>query len=615
MAKGSLSIGKIAVWTLLGLLVVGLIGFGPSTLSGNLRTLGKVGDKYVDIEQYARLLQQEIQATQAQLGSPVTFARARELGIDQRVLATLVRQRALDHEAGQMGLSVGDSRVRDEVLSIPNFQGINGEFDREAYSYALDRLGMTETEFEDQLREDNARIILQRAVAAGTTMPQTYADTLAAFALETRNFTWTRLAEDALETPVATPSESDLQTFYDANIDRYQLPETKRLTVVSLLPEDLVDEVEIDTDALRTEYEARAEIYDQPERRLVERLAFLDDAAATAAAGRITDGSATFEDLVEERGLTLPDVDLGDVTEATLGDAGAPIFGADVGTVVGPYPSDLGPALFRVNGVLPAQFTAFEEAEAELRGEMAMDRARRLVEAQAQDLDDLLAGGTTLEQLADESNLTIAQVDWYEGQSDGIAAYAGFRQAANAVAEGDFPQVEVLSEGGVFALRLDETLPARPAPLADVQGDVETDWRDAQVRDALTAQAEPLIAELAAGKDFAELGMQATAETELQRTAFVEETPPDFMTTVFGMQPGDVRQVGGGAVVTIVRLDEINAASENDEARALARQLTAQISQSLAQDLFGIYTVDTLNRAGPQIDQRAVDAVHANFQY
>ena len=37
------------------------------------------------------------------------------------------------------------------------------------------------------------------------------------------------------------------------------------------------------------------------------------------------------------------------------------------------------------------------------------------------------------------------------------------------------------------------------------------------------------------------------------------------------------------------------------------------MNQTLAQDLFNIYADDVLRRAGPQVDQRALQAVHVNF--
>ena len=58
-AKGN-SLTKTAVWVLMGLLILGLGGFGAVNLSGNIRTVGKVGDKEISVDNYARELQQQI---------------------------------------------------------------------------------------------------------------------------------------------------------------------------------------------------------------------------------------------------------------------------------------------------------------------------------------------------------------------------------------------------------------------------------------------------------------------------------------------------------------------------------------------------------------------------
>ncbi|MCP3878103.1 MAG: peptidyl-prolyl cis-trans isomerase, partial [Sulfitobacter sp.] len=179
-------------------------------------------------------------------------------------------------------------------------------------------------------------------------------------------------------------------------------------------------------------------------------------AADQAAAALEVDGN-TFEGLVADRGLSLSDVDLGDLSQQQLGAAGDDVFAAEVGDIVGPLPSNLGPALFRVNGVLPSLNTTFEEARPTLVQDLAADRAARLVEVRAQDLDDQLAGGATLEQIAEESKMTLSTIEWTQDSSESIAAYAGFREAATRLTEGDFPQIQQLDDGSVFAMRLDGT--------------------------------------------------------------------------------------------------------------------------------------------------------------
>ena len=346
MGKGKLS--KTFIWILMGLLFIGLAGFGATSLTGTARSVATVGDKEVSTEAYLRALRSEINAYSAQVGRAVSISEAQSLGLDRQVLAQLITARGLDNEAARIDLSVGDAVVAQQLLEVPAFQGPDGSFDREAYSFALRNQNLSESEFEEQLRDDTARTILQSALIAGNTLPDTYIDTLLSYTGETRDFTWARLTGSDLQTGLPEPSESDLQAYYEDNIDRYTLPEQRDITYAWITPEMIIDTVEVDEDALRAAYEDRSDQFNLPERRLVERLVFSTREAAQSALDRLQDG-LSFEALVEERGLEMADVDMGDVTRDTLDDAAEGVFAAETGEVVGPLPSNLGPALYRVN--------------------------------------------------------------------------------------------------------------------------------------------------------------------------------------------------------------------------------------------------------------------------
>lgn len=613
MAKGN-SITKTAVWILMGLLILGLGGFGAVNLSGNIRTIGTVGEKSIPVDLYARQLQQEIRAIESQTGEALGFQRAQEIGLDRAVLQRIVRQRALDNEAEQLGLSIGDETLREQILQIQAFQGLDGKFDREGYRFALQQSGLNETEFENSLREESARTLLQAAIVGGVEMPRVYARTLVDYVGEQRSFTWTLLDAEDLAEPLPQPSDEELRAYYEENQDAFMLPVTKQITYALLSPDALLEEVEVPEEELRAEYEAREAQFNQPERRLVERLVFADQDAADRATAALEVSGTTFEQLVEERGLQLADVDLGDVSLQDLAAAGEPVFAAEAGDVVGPITTPLGPALFRVNGVLPAQNTSFEDAEPALRAELASARAVRAVESRAQELDDQLAGGISLEELAENTEMELGQIDWTEDSSGGIAAYAGFRQEAAAQAEGDFPRILQLDDGGIYAMRVDATLPERPEPFEDARAAVTAALRDARTSEALMAQAEALLPELGEEGAFAAAGFDAVSEVDQTRSAFIEGTPEDFMERVFTLQPGEVVAMeGDGGTVVLLRLDAITPAAEGEADTALVERIGEQLDQALADDVFAVYASEVMQRARAQIDQQAINAVHVNF--
>lgn len=611
----SKSYSKPFVWILLFLLILGLAGFGVTSLQGSLRTVGSVGEADIRVTNYFNALQNEIRAEESARGERISFAEARALGLQDRVLAQLVSQAALDHETLTMPLSIGDANLADQILGIRQFTGVDGAFDREAYRFALDRVGMTEREFEEDMRLETARSFLQASVLAGITLPASYIDTMRTYLGERRAIEWARLTESDLQLGLPVATEADLAAFHSENAARYTRPAAKSITYAWITPAAILDSVEVPEDALRTAYDERREEFRQPERRLVERLVMPDAAAATDGLAQIEAGETSFEALVEARGLDLADIDLGDVTEADLGDGAATVFDAEVGAVVGPVETPLGPALFRVNAELAAQETSFEEAQPFLRDLLAADRARRVIDAMVETVDDLLAGGATLEELVDETDMELGEIVWHPGVTDDIAAYEDFRARAATLTRDDFPQVETLEDGGIFAMRLDADLGPELRPLAEVRAAVEDAWRAQQIERLLADRAAPLADRLRAGDSFEEVGLTVAGTEEITRRGFIADAPARLIEAVFEMAAGDVRVLEGGGQVFLLRLNGIAPPDPEDSDLAEIENLVRnQAAAGFAQDLLVTLVSDIRSRAELRLDEGALNAVHANFQ-
>lgn len=608
------NISRFFVWIIMGMVLIGLVGFGSFNFGSSGNSIGRVGDTDIDASAYFRELNAELNAWQAETGQNLTMQQAQSIGLDQQVLSRVIAQAALDHETSRIGVSVGDRELADRVTEIEAFQNVGGNFDRDTYDFVLDQSGLTAREFEESLRNDVARTVLAGAVTQGIALPEVYTATLYGWARETRDFTWAEVTPDALEEPIGAPTEEELQAYYEANPDAFTLPETRQITYAWLRPEDLIDSVPVDEGQIQAAYDARLDEYQVPERRLVERLVYGSAEDAQAALERIESGETTFDDEVAARGLELDDVDLGDVTERQLGDAAEEVFALEEPGVVGPIETSLGPALFRMNAVLQAQNTSLEEVEDELRAEVAADEAARQVRARASQIDEALAGGLTLEELAAEQDVPIAKIGWFEGMEDGIAAYDGFREAAREVTADDFPEVTELEDGSIFALRLDGIEEPVLQPLEDVRAEVEAGWRAQAQSEALQARAQELIDAIDAGETPASLGLTEVAEEAIPRTGYIQGAPAAMIETVFDSEPGGWMTVSGGGRVVIVQVDTVNAPDQDsDEAQQIKSSYGQRVSQSVALDIQEAFATAIEDEAGVTLDQAMLNAVHSNF--
>ena len=195
------------VWVLMGMLVLGLGGFGVRNFSGGTADVATVGDISIPAQDYARAVRAETRDFAERSGKQPTPEQVRAMGLDRAALSRLVIAAALEAEARRIGVSVGDRRVAEQITSSPAFRGADGRFDRARYAEVLRREGLREGRFEHDLRMDQARTILQQAVLAGVVAPGPVTDRTLGWLLETRDIRWQELTAADLPAPIATELE------------------------------------------------------------------------------------------------------------------------------------------------------------------------------------------------------------------------------------------------------------------------------------------------------------------------------------------------------------------------------------------------------------------------
>ena len=617
-SKGSKTLSNTLMLVLLGLLLIGLGGYGITGFGTQVRSVGSVGGTEIDASGYFTAIRTRMAQISQQTGQEMTADQARELDLPQAVLQNQIAQAAIEEAARIAQISVGDAEVARRVQSVDAFNGLDGQFDRDTYRELLQRSGQTPGTFEARIRGEAAAQIVQRAVLNGITPPPTYARTLWTYAAETRDIAFAPLSASLLETPPAAPSEDEVKAWYDANPAAFAIPESRDLTYVWLAPAMLADQVELSDDDLRTAFEARADQYRRPERRMVDRLGFADMAAAEAAKAALDSGEKSFDDLLAERGLTEADVDLGAVIPGDLtGPAAAAVFGlADTG-IAGPTESAVGPALFRVNAILAAQTTRYEDALPELRESLALERARDLVAERLQALDDDLAGGATLEDLAADTEMELGTVALTAGELPATppASLPEFQNAAMAAQAGDFPQIEQAATGEVFALRLDTVHAASVRPLDEVRAEAEAGAAAQKEREALAALGQSLKDRLAAGEGYADLGLTPQTRAGLARRAPAFDLPGAVLDQVYDMAAGEVRVANDASGVYLVQVTGVTPPeTDSAEAKDILAQLSRDTAMAVAQDILNEMARAVSETAGIELNQTAIDSVASQLR-
>ena len=421
---------NVFVWILMLLLIVGLAGFGAGSFGGSFSSIGSVGDEKVPLKTYIRALNNQLSQISQQTGQQFSLEQAKVLGVDRQVLEQVLAIAALDGQTKKAGISVGDEAVRNQLMDTQVFQGLDGKFDEKAYEFALKQADLSASEYDEILRRENARFLLQNAISGAIISDDTYALTLLKFHRQKRNFDWVRLNPSHLEKPVSEPLGAQIELFYKEKPKNYTLPESRNITYAYLSPEMLFEDINLEKDELKKLYQDNIDQYVVEEKRSIQRLVFSNQTEATIALSSVQDGNKTFEQLVTERGLTLQDIDLGAIGASEIGlEASKEIFGSKETGLYGPYLSDLGPALYNVVSILNGKTISCEEAQKNLEFERKFEYATNLIDGLANDLDDLLAYGATIEELANDTEMELKKTSFnFENDLKGLEATSEFKR-------------------------------------------------------------------------------------------------------------------------------------------------------------------------------------------
>ncbi|TPE47362.1 peptidylprolyl isomerase [Amaricoccus solimangrovi] len=606
---------RMLVWTLLVLIVVGLAGFGIGN-TGAFRSsaVATVGDTEISTDDYARAMQQEMRALTQRLGRGLTMAEARQYGIDNVVLARLVNDAALDEEARRLGVSVGDETVARQVLDVQAFKGPDGKFDRDTYARALANVGLMPAQFEAQIRHEVSRDLIASAVQAPVAAPAAAAKVLLGYLGEKRSLTWFRLGPEALTEAVPEPDDAAIQAEYDAHHDAYTTPETRHVTYAAITPDELAPAIEVPESDLKAMYEAASDRFNTPETRLMDRIGFGTEDEAKAAKARLDSGEITFDALATERGFSASQIDQGALPASRLDPgARAAVFGLAEPGIVGPVPSPLGPSIYRVNAILAGKTVPFAEAEPDLRKERALKLAADRIANETPRIDDMLAGGATLEDLAKETDLRLGTMDVTAASSEGLAADPKFHDAVMNGETGIESDPVSLASGGVASVRVESVDAPRLRPLDEVRDQVIAAWKAAEASRRLVALAQGYADEVKGGLAFDALATRLgeTPETggPVTRSGPLPGTPAAFLRDGFAADKGGAFVTADGAGVLIGAVTDVApfdfAAEANRDAVANAEN---QLRGQVADDVLASYTNAVRDAAGVTLNRAQMDA-------
>ena len=260
--------------------------------------LARVGDHEITVFEFQQIYRQQLQNYQLQSGGEITEEVLRSLGIDRQILTQMIDDYAALSEATRLGLSVTDAEVRETIVTLPSFQE-NGAFIGEARYRELltfQNPPMTTSQFEEDIRSSIMLQRLQTAVTDWITVSDDeiavehrrrdervkvdviafrsddyrdqvdasdediqllYTDESASYQVpEKRKLRFLLVDQSAIFDSI-TPTDQEVQEYYDINMNQYSTPGQVRARHILLRVEDDTDEAAVEARAAELTAELR----------------------------------------------------------------------------------------------------------------------------------------------------------------------------------------------------------------------------------------------------------------------------------------------------------------------------------------------------------------------
>lgn len=613
-------------WVAKTLLLILVLSFAVWGISGQVsgvlgghESVVKVGGTSVSVNEYRLAYDRQINALSQQFGQRLTQEQVNALGLDRQVLAQLVSGALLDEQARKMGLGISQDRLAALTHEDTAFHGPGGQFDRQMFDYVLRQVGMRPEDYLHNRAQVARRQQIIEAATDGIRMPDTFLKAFALYQGEDRTVDYLVLPNSLVE-PVAAPSDTDLSTYFEENRQRYAAPEYRKFSYVRLEPEDIMDVASVSDEQVAEDYEKNKALFTTPETRKIEQIVFRSEQDAQTARDSINSG-ATFDKVYAAQGKSEADVQLGTVARDKIADQAVAdvAFGLGLNEVSQVVKGAFGPVLLRVTKINPEQVKPLAEVSDQIRKDLALAEASRMLLEVHDAYEDARAGGDTMEEAASKQRLKVVTIESIDrsGRAPDESVIRNLPESANLIRSVFEAETGIENEsittanGGYLFYEVDSVTPARERTLDEVRERVVADWTVQETAKRLLAKAEELEKRAGEGAELdalaSELSLEKQTKRGLKRAADDADFGRDGTAEIFEVGEGGSGVIPSptGDAQILFRVTQVVEPAGAD-ASTVPEDVRTSFASGLSGDLLDQFVAQLQNVYKVEIDQVAV---------
>ncbi|MEO8499291.1 MAG: peptidyl-prolyl cis-trans isomerase [Vicinamibacteria bacterium] len=435
------------------------------------------------------------------------------MGLRDQVLSTMLRERLEGLEAERLGFQVDDQAVIKAITEDPQLQ-TEGRFVGSArLTSLLQQQGMTVADFEAEVRKQLKTQRLREAVTDGVSVSDAEVSTEFRRRSELVHAEYVHIPLSQFESAIQ-PTDDEVKARFDANKERYRLPERRVLSYLLVDPTELKAKVLPTGLEVENYYRANTEEFTTPPQVCGRHILVKVKQSATATEGHEDAEARTlaeaalaqlkkgepFEKVAKEKSEDTSAANGGSLgcfsKEQMVPEFSSVAFALQPGSMSDVVKTSFGYHIIKVDTTLPGSTQPLDQARKRIEAQLQDAKARELAAQKAEAVSEALKANQTLEQVATAQGLVVKKSEPLQlGKGAGVLTSPvllsqAFELKAKETAKDAFPA----GAGAVF-IRLDDILAPKIPDLAEVKDEVRRDLVRVLAREKAREAAKALAAD------------------------------------------------------------------------------------------------------------------------
>jgi peptidyl-prolyl cis-trans isomerase D len=591
--------------------------------------VARVGKTSFSANDVNREMQNDIQRLRTQLGKNYNPNFIKQLQLPEQVVGRMVGQEMMRQEIADLGIVINDRIVAEMIHRNPSFADKNGKFSKEYFLQTLKQHGVTEKDYTAGIKREMASRLLSQAVVGSGDVPDIAVNVMLAAQAEKRTIDLYKINLSGVK--VGDPTEKELQEYYTSVSDRYAIPEYRTVRYVTL-DESLVKNVQVTEAELQQAYEERKAEFDLPETRSFEQLLYTEQADAEKAAKLLKSGKALKVVAKEVPPINAGNTAIKGVTSNAMPEEiRAAAFTLANNEVSAPIKSSFGYHVLMLTEMNPAHMKTLDEAKEQLENDLKPQKINDALTKLAHQLEDSLAGGASLAEVAKEMGLSVQSFGPFDKMGRApdktklaIPPLTNFATLAFATEEG-VDSVATLGKAGTYYLLHVDKVEAEKLPdISSVKSELVASWRESRKATLERNLAEEIAGKFADEKQRADLiksgaitpngsGNINRSDIKLDGKELSAMLVQDIFSTSIGATTNPQMLSNGSYVLALVRASTMPKLLDRSEllASADASALRASMQTNMQQELMSQYMDSLGDKFGVEIHKDVVTQMSA----